>query len=297
MSLSFLNKLKPPRRHEPPAIEPSAVTLAPFTPPPDVTSKIGRLLLNGPLPLIHSEARMIVVFSAKSACTNVAVWFFHHLGHAKAARDFNPWPHRYRIEVYYRSELYHHSLKQDFSGFKVVRIVRDPFERAVSSFLHVAATRLAEDPEFVRLLGRGDVNRDGMSFTEFLDVLEQTDLQNCDEHYRIQKHPLEDTLAPDYLINVSTEDLFARLNAVEADLGLPRSDLAASPWINSLRRRRYGNHTAADITDATTMRFNRRRSLRGPWPPYAAFLTPPVRQRLARLYAVDVAAYGNEPVS
>src|SRR5688572_4072882 len=74
--------------------------------PRHADTAIGELLWRRPAPLIDPHNRLVVIFSPKSACTNVVAWFFHHLGHTQAARDFHRSPHRYRFQVYYRSEIY-----------------------------------------------------------------------------------------------------------------------------------------------------------------------------------------------
>src|SRR5689334_25375638 len=101
-------------------------------PPPGAETGLGRLLWTDPRPLIHTPQRMIVVFSPKSACTSVLIWFYHQIGHTKAARDYASWPHNYRTDVYYRSRFYRRAFERDLSKFSLLRIVRDPFERAVS---------------------------------------------------------------------------------------------------------------------------------------------------------------------
>jgi hypothetical protein len=261
---------------------------------PPVASELGRLLWTDPRPLILPRQRMIVVFSPKSACTSVVIWFFHQLGHLKAARDYASWPHRYRTEVYYKSRVYQRAFERDLSRYSLVRIVRDPFERAVSSFRHVQKGGLADKP-MSKVLGRSDMSTAGLSFSEFLDFLERCDLTSCDPHFRLQRHPIEDRLPTRHLINASTDDLFARLNQVEADYGLPITDFDKLEW---LRKIHPGHtHVAAPIVsaDAYTHRFNRDDARSGSWPGYDAFLIPAARERLARLYATDIEAYGNRP--
>jgi hypothetical protein len=254
------------------------------------TSELGRLLTLAPRPLIHPEAKMIVVFSPKSACTTVASWFFHQLGHGRAARDFSPWPHRYRGQVYYHSLLYRKALEKNLSNYTLVRIVRDPFDRAASSYRHALKHGIA-DPDFAKVMGRSDASKEGFSFAEFLDLLERVDLATCDRHYAQQKHPVEDVKPVDYLINVSTEDLHAGLNAVDLAVGLQPHDFAATAKFEKARRKRFELHGQADATDAYKTRFDHMQAKEGPWPPYEALLTPPARERLSRIYAVDIAAY------
>jgi len=253
--------------------------------------KIKQLMRIGPPPLIHPGARAIVVFSPKSACTSVVIWFLHQIGHAQRAREHHHWPHRYRIDLYYASEHYRDACRLDLTDFRVVRVMRDSFDRAASSFRHLLRSRLP-DETLAELLGRSDAAETGVSFCEFLDMLERIDLTTCDEHHRIQRHPIEDLLPVTHLINVSTEDLFVRLNQVEADLGLPITDFDELEWIHSLDRRRNRFDGKLNTADAYNVRLTRTNARRGPWPPYRALLTAPARERIARLYAVDIAAYG-----
>src|SRR5688572_27830886 len=165
--------------------------------PPAPQSEIARALVSSPRQLIHPGGKLIVVFSAKSACTNVVVWLLNHLGHARAAADFHPWPHRYRSEVYYKSQLYREALTQDLSGFSVLRVIRDPFERAASSYRHALNSGYA-DKEMARLLGRSHMGARGYSFAEFIDLLEHSDMRTCNIHHRIQRHPVENVLPVRY---------------------------------------------------------------------------------------------------
>jgi hypothetical protein len=260
-------------------------------PPPGAASELGRLLWTDPRPLIYPRKRLIVVFSPKSACTSVVIWFFHHLGHSAAARDYSSWPHRYRTEVYYKSALYRRAYERDLSKFSLVRVVRDPLERAVSSFRHVQKGGLA-DKEIARALGRNDMSTAGLSFSEFLDFLEHCDLNTCDPHFRVQRHPIEDRLPTRHLINASAEDLFSRLNEVEADLNMPITDFSTLEWLQKINRKHRHNEAPVAPADAYNHRFDREAARNGVWPPYSAFLVPLARERLARLYARDIEAYG-----
>jgi hypothetical protein len=117
------------------------------------------------------------------------------------------------------------------------------------------------------------------------------DPRTCDAHFGLQRHPIEDVLPVTHLINASSQDLYTRLNEVEADLGLPTTDFASLQWIKDLgdRRDRFGGKL--DVADAYTMRLTRRQARRGPWPTRNALLTPEARERIARLYAADIVSF------
>lgn len=244
-------------------------------------------------PLIYPQAKMVVVLSPKSACSSVVIWFFHQLGIAEEAREFGFWPHHYREKRYLTSKLYRDALSLDLRDFKIVRIVRDPFERAVSSFRH-AQLHGYTDADFGRLLRLSGVAERGVSFCEFLDLLECLDLATCDRHIGYQRHPLEDHLPVSHLVNVSTENLFTRLNQVEADFGLPTTDFDRLEWLLEVdRRRSVFKPRRIDSSDAYTLRLTRQQARKGPWPLYSALLIPLAQQRISQLYAVDFAAYGD----
>jgi hypothetical protein len=256
--------------------------------PRDADPPMGRLLSRIPRPLIDPRNRLLLIFSPKSACSNVVVWFFHHLGHAQAARDYHPFPHRYRLEVYYSSELYRTACKADFSGYQVVRVVRDPLQRAVSAYRHLLSR---PNGRLARAAGMTHIARKGLSFSDYIKFLEGLDLNNCDSHFAVQRHPIEDLVQVTDLINVSREDLYARLAAIEDRVGLQRTDLQSSDWVGRLnqRNRPQGQLHRSDIN---TTAFFPAQAKTGPWPQYEDFLTTDARAKLTALYAVDVQSYG-----
>lgn len=256
--------------------------------PPGAKTPTGRLLWHDPPPLIDPHHKLMVIFSPKAACSNVVVWFLHHLGHADVARDYHVSPHRYRIEVYYHSALYHRAYRHNLRRYHVVRVVRDPYDRAVSAFRHLLHHAHGR---FARNVGMSRILRDGLSFSQYLDFLERLDLRTCDVHFRLQRHPIEDVVSIDDLINVSSDDLYARLNAVEDKLGLKRTNLATSRWVTRIdRRNRKEGET--EISDLYRTPLSRDQALNGPWPSAKDFLNEDARRRLSRLYAVDIESYG-----
>ena len=261
-----------------------------LSPPPEATGEIGRLLWSDPPPLIHPRGRFIVVFSAKSACTNVLIWFLTQLGHARAARDFHIWPHEYRTTVYYYSNLYRNAFQSDLRQFKVIRVVRDPFDRAASSFRHVVRYDVC-DGAINRRVGRRSMERDGLSFSEFLSFLDRTDLRTCDPHLAVQRHPIEDKLKVDYLINVSRDNLFERLNRIEVELDLKPTRLEKDRWVKALRTHNRPQGELDERIDIYTHRLTRDQAASGPWPSVKALLTEEAQARIAKLYARDIESY------
>ncbi|MGE0653919.1 MAG: hypothetical protein AB7P12_19555, partial [Alphaproteobacteria bacterium] len=51
-----------------------------------------------PRPLLLGEGKIGIVWSAKSACTTVLLWYLWHRDLLHAARAHHNWPHRFRNE-------------------------------------------------------------------------------------------------------------------------------------------------------------------------------------------------------
>jgi len=238
-------------------------------------------------PLIDPQGRFIVLFSAKAACSSVVIWFLHQIGLAAEARAVSDWPHHYRIDHYYQRPDYLAARQAVQPGaVTVLRVVRDPVERAASSFRHALGLSYARDS--IRTKLGIDTDLDGLSFERYIDFLELEDLNYCDPHHRRQKHVLESLRAPDVVINASRQDLFVELNAFERRLGLTHTDFPALAWIHELQAGRVP-HNVATPGDAYRLVLTREQAQRGPWP--QGLITADARRRLERLYAEDVALY------
>jgi hypothetical protein len=246
-----------------------------------------RALKTPMLPLIHPRHRFVVLFSAKSACSSVVIWYLHAMGLAEAARSYSDWPHDFRTDRLYRRQDDADARAALLPGqVKVLRVVRDPLERAASSFRHALATGYAREA-IQRALGV-DTDVDGLSFERFVDFLEREDLQRCDPHHGVQCHPVERLRRPDMVIDVSRDNLFAGLNAFERLVGMPETDFAALRWIHELQARR--EVAAGEVAgDPYRLVLTRQQALRGPWP--AGLLTAEARTRLEKLYAEDLRLY------
>lgn len=240
-------------------------------------------------PLLDPQRKLIVVFSPKSACSSVVIWFFKLIGHAKAARNYDPWPHNYRIDVYYRSALYFRALLDDLPRYRVIRVVRNSYERVAGSFRHALAHGYADGQIAKALPGHG-LGEHSLSFREFLDFLETEDLETCNPHHGLQMHPLEKMIEPHDTIDVTSENLFSRLNAIETELKLKKTDFGALTWLRELDASRSVSRTG-DFDDVYATRLTRDQARRGPWPTSELLLTQAACDRIARLYAKDIHRY------
>ena len=257
---------------------------------PKAAAKSRKLRNGGPKPLIDPKGRFVVYWSPKSACTTTLIWFLHVSGFGEEARAHSSWPHRYRLEVYNRSEAFHRALAAGFKGMRRIRVIRDPFDRAVSSFRHAIGTGYA-DPKISAFLGRR-LRKDGkFSFREFLDFLESEKIDKANTHHRQQLQPIERDFPPTDVINITRQDLFTELNRIEREMGLPATDFPALAWLHATESPRRP-FVASPGQEPYEMAMSRRSGLgEEPWPPTAELLTDEARRRLAVIYRADLEAY------
>ena len=246
-----------------------------------------------PPPLVSLENKLIVLWSAKSACTTAYVWFAGLCGFVDEMRQHHVWPHNHRTSIYYGSDGYRSSLRSDLSQCHVLKIIRDPYSRAVSIYRHALQTKFAEAD--MKRFSRGKLDAStGYSFQQFLDLVVSLDRKRCNIHYRPQRHPYELVRKADTIINISKADLFKSLNEFEAARGYAITDFHALDWLHSLEGPRRAKAMAMDADRVDEMPFSRHmvRNLKL-FPPYDRLLTPLARAKIEKIYKDDFEAYGD----
>ncbi len=91
-------------------------------------------------PLHDDRLPFILVFTPKAGCTSLLKWFLFQTGELAQARAHATWLHRYRIGVLQARAGYREALAQKIvrGDTPVIKLVRNPYHRAVSSFLQQA---------------------------------------------------------------------------------------------------------------------------------------------------------------
>lgn len=231
------------------------------------------------------SANLAVMWSYKAACTTVIKWVFQQNGLLPEAMAYNSWVHKYRLREYQKSERYLSRLKRLSRGsFEVVKIVRDPLDRAVSSYIH-AYRHGYDDAAIAKVVQRPLSWHKRFSFREFVAYLEQSDLQNCNPHHRIQTSPIERHVLfgtqPSRIIRIE-DGLNAALSELERRLGLPPTDFT-NPVFES------DHHTVrtAPAGLAADLVYIPRNAV----PPAAMFYDPALAAKIALLYAEDFSRY------
>lgn len=214
-------------------------------------------------PHYHRDFPLIVLWSHRAGCTTLAKWFFYQIGMLDAALNYNPWIHAYEFDIYKRGQAYSSTVLDNMLHGKktVVKLVRDPFKRAVSSFLLLAIT---EDKQFdavrARIAGhpivRGLPGR-GVTFRKYLTYLLHTgaDVGDIDPHLACQYVPGEEQDIKRYL---RLERLAADIRQLERDYGLKPANIAMfskSEHHLSGQMRYTGAYADANVLDPRFPRF------------------------------------------
>ena len=280
-------QLKPPKevlqlpranaRPDAPEISPRRQSLVPIT--------------SAPMPLINIDKNLAVLWSPKSACTTVYVWFSHVSGFAEDVRDYSTWPHRHRQEQYRKSDLYNDSAADGMDGAKLLRVIRDPYSRAVSIYRHALHTLFAD--KNMEQYSDGTITAvEGYSFQTFLDMVATLDMRRADIHFRPQFHLYENQRQPDRVINISKQDLFTELNAFESEAGIPKTDFTELNWLHELESKRKAKQEPMEGDTLDTLAFSRNQVAKlGVFPNYGQLLTPEAKQKIEAIYKSDFDAY------
>jgi len=255
-------------------------------------SKLAPLLLHEPRPLIHPPAGFGVLWSAKSGSKAITYWFLAQQGLLDKADAYANKPHLFRSEVVRKMEHHNQWLAScDPLSLNWLRIVRNPYFRAVSSYRH-ALGHGYEDERIEKVIHLSIEER-GLSFSEFLDYLLRIDITACNKHHAQQWHPIEEHVALRRVINLDSESLAEGLQAFEGEVGL--EPLAPHLLARMLKEwdhdsKRYQNRLETGSGVHAETRFTREEA-RGTWPSYEAFLSNDARHKIERIYTKDFAAY------
>lgn len=125
-----------------------------------------------------SKCRFIIDWTPKAACTIICKIFFDYMDELEEALKFNEWIHRSREKYYKKYGMVTRNLLLQNNIIKI-KFVRNPYSRAVSSYLHVMKN----------IRSFNIFNREDMSFYTFLLNLEKQKYSsdtNYNDHYNLQ---------------------------------------------------------------------------------------------------------------
>jgi len=246
--------------------------------------KTKKILSQDPGPLYSDAHKIALFFSAKSGCTFAVKWFFFQTGFLEVAKFYSDWIHDFRINVFYESFGYKRSLhKVTNDDTKIIKVVRNPYSRAVSSYLHAIRYGYA-DIGLSAFFGR-DIDRNhGLSFREYISYLEKVNLRKCNVHHRLQIHPAEirGIVKPNYIVKL--ENSFEDFNKIEEEL-----NLKSSSSIN-LRVSKHDTNRQEEFIFCGDKKFFRNQENPN-FPTSKNFYDQELSERVLQLYKIDFEQY------
>ena len=153
------------------------------------------------VPLYSEDLQLAVLFSPKAGCTFAVKWFYFQTGILEEALAYSQWPHDYRLQVLYEQPGYRDKVTAvPALGARAVKFVRNPYDRAVSGYLHFAhlsqrpvpsgARAVVDDSQSIIWVGPSTMGPRSPSGNGSA-TLGAIDLDTANPHFRRQVSPCE----------------------------------------------------------------------------------------------------------
>lgn len=186
------------------------------------------------LPLYSEKFPIVLCYSAKCGCSTVLKWFLEQNGLLEEAIKFDPWIHNYREKVLQSRKNYKQQCMDIFlsdnPGKIIIKVVRDPMKRAVSSYLHFLRYGAPENNwvlvEQVQQWKHetGLCNQKGISFIQFLNFIKKEKNKNeiLDPHISDQYQENQDPKVREY---ITIENIGVRIKQIELKYNLRKTNI------------------------------------------------------------------------
>ncbi|MBJ7946276.1 MULTISPECIES: sulfotransferase family 2 domain-containing protein [Bacillus cereus group] len=207
-------------------------------------------------PHFHKDFPLILFWSQKSGCTSLAYWFFYHINLFKEVVKYSPFVHNYEFEIYKNSIPYFTDLANALQAKEkdTYKLVRNPFKRAVSSFISLIPAPYYESTEWkpIRRYLYGDEScNKKISFKLYLYYLKAhaPNFEGVNPHFTPQYIQGEEEFVTNHIY---LENLSAHLSALEDKHCFKKSPLNGliNSWHHQSNLANYkGNYADGDITD------------------------------------------------
>ncbi len=227
--------------------------------------------------LIDPVNKVVMDWSPKVGCTILTKMFFRQMGILEKALEYHSWIHEYRMHVFNKETPTHLSdiLNPENFTFKVVR---NPYKRAVSAYIHTMKKSVMHPP-VAGILKRKDAN---ISFEQFVEFLFKSDLTTCDHHYALQKKYIEFDHPGCFRKIVHLENLDQGIREVNQE-GKQHFDLTG------LSSHHHAAITNGFIKNADQIRWS---DLAEQIPPHLSFFNTELADKVQHLYKEDFKDYG-----
>ncbi|KIV75900.1 glyoxalase [Bacillus mycoides] len=211
---------------------------------------------NARSPHYHRNFPLILFWSQKSGCTSLAKWFFYQIDLLQAALNYHPFIHNFEYEIYKSTPAYNIRLSVALRDKQkeTFKLVRNPFRRAVSSFVSLIAPPYVENEEWKpirKFLYQNENSPKGISFKQFLYYLftKGAHANDINAHFTQQYIAGEEEYVTNYIY---LENFDQEMKELEKRFELkpaPINEFSTS-WHHQTPAMIYkGNFSDADITD------------------------------------------------
>ena len=181
------------------------------------------------LPLYNKDFPIIISWSPKSGCTTILKWFLAQNRLLDEANNYSDWVHDYRENKLCTRPGYKKLCMQYFienpSSKHIIKVIRNPYTRAVSSYVHVLRWGvLTKDWPLISKIetwkrSNNLKNQKGMSFRQFLLFIidQQSKGHLLDPHLKQQYDEIQDPKVNHY---VRIENIMNDLEEIEKKFSL-----------------------------------------------------------------------------
>jgi len=94
--------------------------------------------------VVDRDKKIIYFWSPKSACTSVVKSVLDSMGKLNEALSYNRWVHDYRSEILCNQRMGMVEFKQQYSDYRKIFFVRNPYDRAASCYSHFTSYIIEE---------------------------------------------------------------------------------------------------------------------------------------------------------
>jgi hypothetical protein len=260
---------------------------------------IASLAANRRAPLHAPNFPIVLLISEKAGCTTLTKWFLFQVRKLDESSRFHPWVHEYRRSVLNRQPGYRwNALRLTLFGEKpMMKLVRDPYDRAASSFLETLsyAGREGGNAWALKLIaaaraqaGKGEIAVPALSFRDFTRYLARTGTEwgQINGHVARQHMAGEDGRI-DRIIKL--ECFAEEIRQIESEYGLIQSPL---PSLTDSGHHRSKLQRTDLVTSLADIEFTSDQIRDGRVPNYEILYDDETRRLVAEAFAADFGAYG-----
>ena len=236
-------------------------------------------------PILFPNHNIALLLTGRAGSTFAMKWYMHQ---NKMESEYPRWIHNHRNKVILPSEWHGQRCEELANGaeFTMVRFTRNPFNRAVSSYLH----SIRNPPVFTPIVDYYDMPADSTktyTFVEFLNYLAQVGPTRVNQHLGLQANFLESIHELDAFCRI--EDGLDGLNAFERTLGL--DEVSGSEYVELRASGHHIDYAQNPDSSVPNMRFGLGER-KVPYPSPDRFYDEQTEPMVRQIFAEDFERFG-----